>query len=77
MAEEKLPKEPLISYCGICCSLCLRHTSKECPGCPELKDCKIVQCAESKKLDVVFYVKNFLVNYMKKVLIGILTSSLI
>lgn len=59
MPEEKIPENPLISYCGICCSLCLRYTSKDCPGCPKLKGCKIVQCAERKKIKCCFLCKMF------------------
>ena len=61
MAKEKIPKKPLISYCGICCSLCpaFNRKTKTCPGCPELKDCKIVQCAESKKIRYCFLCKEF------------------
>lgn len=56
----KLPKKPLISYCGICCSLCPGYRiTKTCPGCPELKDCKIVQCAESKKISCCFLCDEF------------------
>ncbi|MHA1401933.1 MAG: DUF3795 domain-containing protein [Candidatus Heimdallarchaeaceae archaeon] len=57
--EEKLPKNLLISYCGICCSLCPAYKSGECPGCPELKECKIVQCAKSKKIRYCFLCKEF------------------
>ena len=49
----------MISYCGICCSLCPAYKSKNCPGCPKLKNCKIVQCAESKKIKCCFSCKEF------------------
>jgi len=56
---NQLPKKLLISYCGICCSLCPSYRSKCCPGCPELEDCKIVQCAKSKNIRYCFKCNKF------------------
>ncbi len=55
MTEEK----QLISYCGICCSLCPAYREKDCPGCPELEECKIVQCAKSKNIRYCFLCEEF------------------
>lgn len=58
MSEEKL-----ISYCGICCSLCPAFREKECPGCRELfdlyKKCKIAECAKSKDIKCCFLCEDF------------------
>lgn len=59
MEEEKKPEELLISYCGIYCSLCPGYRFKMCPGCLELKDCKIGQCARSKGKRHCFLCKDF------------------
>ena len=59
MANKKLPEKLLISYCGICCSICPSFRLYKCPGCPELKECKIVQCAESKNIRYCFLCKEF------------------
>ncbi|RLJ06670.1 MAG: hypothetical protein DRP16_04890 [Candidatus Aenigmatarchaeota archaeon] len=57
---DTIPEKPVISYCGICCSLCPAYrATNTCPGCPELKDCKIVQCAESKNIRYCFLCKEF------------------
>jgi len=39
--------------------LCPAFKSKECPGCSELEECKIVQCAKSKKIRYCFLCKKF------------------
>ena len=49
----------LISYCGICCSLCPPFRNGECPGCMELEDCKIHQCAKSKNIRYCFLCDEF------------------
>lgn len=54
-----MTKKQIISYCGICCSLCPGYRAKTCPGCKQLKECKIVQCAESKKQECCFLCKDF------------------
>lgn len=59
MAEKIIAEKLLISYCGICCSLCPPYRAKKCPGCPELKDCKILQCAKTKNVRYCFLCKNF------------------
>jgi len=59
MTKQKLPKKLLISYCGICCSICPSYELKYCPGCTELEECKIVQCAKSKNIRYCFLCKEF------------------
>ena len=59
MTEEIKSKDLLISYCGICCTLCPPYRSKKCPGFPELKDCKILQCAKSKNIRYCFLCEEF------------------
>jgi hypothetical protein len=63
MVKRKFPKKLLISYCGICCSLCpvyrLEDKSIKCPGCEKLIDCKIVQCARKKKIRYCFLCNGF------------------
>jgi len=54
-----MPEKSLISYCGICCSLCPAYREKHCPGCPELEKCKIIQCAKSKNIRYCFLCKEF------------------
>jgi hypothetical protein len=49
----------LISYCGICCSLCPAFRGGDCPGCYELKGCKIHQCAKSKDINFCFLCYHF------------------
>ena len=56
---KQLPKRLLISYCGICCSLCPSYKSKQCQGCPELRGCKIVRCAKEKNIRFCFLCKKF------------------
>jgi len=64
---RQLPKNLLISYCGICCSLCPAYNkTKTCPGCPELKDCKIVQCAKKKGRRYCFLCKEFPCKFYEK-----------
>ncbi len=59
MTEEK----QLISYCGICCSLCPAFREKECPGCQKLLElygrCEIAKCASSKNIKCCFLCKDF------------------
>jgi len=55
----KIPKDIMISCCGICCSLCPGFRHKTCPGCRELKECKFMQCATNKKIDYCFLCKEF------------------
>ena len=59
MKENKNNDTELISYCGICCSLCPPYRDKDCPGCLELDDCKINQCAKSKNIRYCFLCKEF------------------
>lgn len=56
----------LISYCGICCSLCPPFRNGECPGCMELEDCKIHQCAKSKNIRYCFLCDEFPCNLFEK-----------
>ncbi len=55
---KQTSEKMLISYCGICCSLCPSY-EKYCPGCPELEDCRIVCCAKSKNIRYCFRCKDF------------------
>ena len=55
----KTPKEILISYCGICCSVCRSYKKKQCPGCLKLEKCEISKCAKSKKIRYCFSCKEF------------------
>lgn len=48
-----------ISYCGICCNICPPYREGECPGCYELDECKINQCAKSKNIKYCFLCKEF------------------
>ena len=56
---KKPPKKLLVSYCGICCSLCPSYRKKQCPGCLKLAECEIVRCARSKKIRYCFFCKEF------------------
>ncbi len=56
---HKMSEEKVISYCGICCSLCPANRAKECLGCPELEDCRIIKCAQSKNIRYCFLCKEF------------------
>lgn len=56
---NKLPKNLLISYCGICCTLCPSFRKKQCPGCLKLPECEIGKCAKSKKQRCCFLCKEF------------------
>ena len=71
MAEEK----QLISYCGICCSLCPAYREKNVQDAKNflnyMEDAKLLNVQVQEILNVVFCVRNFLVNYLKKDLIGI------
>ena len=58
MKKEK-PKKQLISYCGICCSLCPPYREKQCPGCLKLEECKIAKCAKSKGIRYCFLCEKF------------------
>ena len=58
MAEENQISGMLIGCCGICCSLCYGYRSKKCPGCYET-DCKIMECALSKKQKYCFLCADF------------------
>ncbi|UCD04568.1 MAG: DUF3795 domain-containing protein [Candidatus Woesearchaeota archaeon] len=55
MKQEK----QIISYCGICCSLCPGYRFKTCPGCTGISRCKIIQCAKSKNIRYCFLCKEF------------------
>jgi len=57
--KQKENKKLLIGCCGICCSFCPGYRSKNCPGCLELKDCKIRKCAISNKKRYCFKCKQF------------------
>ncbi len=59
MIEQLKNDKMLISYCGICCSLCPGFRSEECPGCEELSDCKIHICAEEKNNRYCFLCEEF------------------
>jgi hypothetical protein len=59
MADRKETNKLLISYCGICCSLCPPYRSQDCPGCLTLDDCKIHQCAITKKIRYCFFCNEF------------------
>ena len=59
MGEQELPKDPLVGTCGICCSLCPPFRMGECPGCPELVNCKIRQCGETKGSRYCFLCEEF------------------
>ena len=59
MTEPELNDNILISYCGICCSLCPLFRSEKCHGCPELLDCNILQCAKSKDIRYCFLCEEF------------------
>jgi hypothetical protein len=59
MKDKEKKEEKIVSYCGICCSLCPPYRSKDCPGCFELKDCKILQCAEEKNIRYCFFCEKF------------------
>ena len=39
--------------------MCPIYKSKKCPGCPELKDCKIVQCGNKRKIRYCFSCNDF------------------
>jgi hypothetical protein len=56
---KKTQKKPIISHCGICCSLCPPYKDKECPGCAKLPDCKIQQCAKNKSQQYCFECSQF------------------
>ena len=56
---KKPSKKLLISYCGICCSLCPIYRKKQCSGCLKLTECGIVRCAKSKKIRYCFFCKKF------------------
>lgn len=56
---EKTPQKLLISYCGICCSVCRSYKKKQCPGCLRLEECEISKCAKSKKIRYCFSCKEF------------------
>ena len=59
MKKTKNDDSNLISYCGICCSLCPPFRNGDCSGCLELDECKINQCAKSKKIRYCFSCKEF------------------
>ena len=56
-------EKQLISYCGICCSLCPAFREEKCPGCQKLLAlygrCKIAKCARSKNIECCFLCKDF------------------
>ncbi len=54
MKKKAVAKEPYISICGICCSLCPPYKNKDCPGCHDLPFCKIHQCARQKLIAFCF-----------------------
>lgn len=65
MTQSKISNHILISYCGICCSLCPSFRLKKCSGCPELLDCRIMQCAKSKNIRYCFLCEEFPCNLFK------------
>jgi len=52
-------KKQLISYCGICCSLCPVYRAKTCPGCFKLIKCQIRKCAKGRKIKCCFLCNKF------------------
>ena len=59
MIDNTETNKPLISYCGICCSICPAYQSKDCQGCFALDNCKIQQCAKSKNVSYCFFCNDF------------------
>ncbi len=59
MKDNIETNKPLISYCGICCSICPAYRSKGCQGCLALDECKISQCAKDKNLRYCFFCNDF------------------
>jgi len=55
--------ELMVSYCGICCSLCPAFREKACPGCKELLKlhgkCEIAKCASQKGISCCFLCESF------------------
>ena len=59
MDTQSSEKKQLISYCGICCSLCPPYKNNECPGCLDLPDCNIHQCAKTRNQRYCFECTSF------------------